>query len=181
MIGTFTYCLRRLRFPASCECCGAAVGDGHTPHYFSAPRGQPARYRCYQCRHGQPGDAIGWPFRRSLLAARAWDGTGRRGRTDTGIAQRRIGPRPFRAPDPVETLPPAVGVGWSISRHRFSKREGTFRRWECLGTHADGTRVACAAISEFWNLDAALAGGSNRWQSSVVGALEFGIFGDPPA
>ena len=56
MIGTFTYCITRLRFLARCEGCGAEVGDGTTPYYFSAPRGQTPRHRCYRCRHGKPGE-----------------------------------------------------------------------------------------------------------------------------
>ena len=57
MIGSFTYCISRLRILATCEGCGAKVGDGTAPHPFSAPRGLKPRHRCYNCRLGKRGEA----------------------------------------------------------------------------------------------------------------------------
>jgi hypothetical protein len=52
-IGSWVSVSRRLRFPATCEVCGAPVGQAMVPFYLLAPRGQRARYRCYRDRHGR--------------------------------------------------------------------------------------------------------------------------------
>jgi len=60
-IGAWVSVSRRLRFPAHCEVCGDPVGDTMRPFYLLAPRGQPARHRCYRDRHGRPGEVSSAP------------------------------------------------------------------------------------------------------------------------
>jgi hypothetical protein len=84
MIGTFTYAVRCLRFPALCEVCGCAVGHDGQPYYFAASRGQQRRYRCLRCRHGKPTDETSrtLPTGRAVPLGSRW--------TDAGASEANV-------------------------------------------------------------------------------------------